>query len=221
MRTRTNWAVRATAVLAVLVGAVALAACGSGGSGNGVASLSSDGSRGQGDNGSDAQSSKKTKQDPEEAFRAFAQCMREHGVDMPDPQVSDEGKGGVGFTVEAPAGGASGPRPGDDAFKAANEACKQHLEGVVSGRNGKGPSDEDREKFQHQALAFAKCMRAHGIDMPDPTFQGDGGIMQIGPNGDIDPNDPKLQEATETCQEKAGLPKPGTGGGKFETRGEA
>jgi hypothetical protein len=215
--------VRLLALLTVLVGALALAACGSGGGGDGVASLSSDSNNGRADNGADAQSSKRAKQDPEEAFRAFAQCMREHGIDMPDPQVSDDGKGGVGFTVEAPAGGVSGPGPGDEAFKAANKACQQHLKGVVSGRNGKGPSDEDREKFQKQALAFAKCMRAHGIDMPDPTFQGDGGIMQIGPNRDIDPNDPKLEEATETCSKQAGLPAPTQGGGsaKLETRGAA
>jgi hypothetical protein len=223
MRTRSTWAVRAIALFALLVGAVALAACGSGGSGDGVASLSSDGSRGSADDGSHAQSSKKAKQDPEEAFRAFAQCMREHGIDMPDPQVSDDGKGGVGFTVEAPAGGASGPRPGDEAFKTANEACKKHLDGVVSGPDGKGPSAADRQKFQEQALAFAKCMRAHGIDMPDPTFQGDGGMIQIGPNGDVDPDDPKLKEATEACQKKAGLPEPkrGAGNARVETRGAA
>ena len=30
--------------------------------------------------------------DPEEAALAFAQCMREHGVDMPDPQVGSNGE---------------------------------------------------------------------------------------------------------------------------------
>ena len=223
MRTRSTWAVRAIALLALLVGAVALAACGSGGSGDGVASLSSDGSRGSADDGSHAQSSKKAKQDPEEAFRAFAQCMREHGIDMPDPQVSNDGKGGVGFTVEAPAGGANGPRPGDEAFKTANADCKKHLDGVVSGPDGKGPSDADREKFQRQALAFAKCMRAHGVDMPDPTFEGNGGmVQQFGPR-DVDPSDPKVKAAMETCQKKAGLPMPkqGAGNGEVETRGAA
>ena len=40
--------------------------------------------------------------DPQEAFLAYAACMREHGIDMPDPQVSDEGGGkfSVGFSAE-------------------------------------------------------------------------------------------------------------------------
>ena len=53
----------------------------------------------------------------------FAQCMRSHGVDMPDPEV---GKGGLRITIR---GGAGGPgkgslNPNSPAFKDAQEACK-------------------------------------------------------------------------------------------------
>jgi hypothetical protein len=130
---------------------------------------------------------------------------------MPDPQVSSDGAEG-GFTVQSPAGGADAAAgPGSDQFKTANVACKHHLDGVVTGDKGKGPSDADSEKFKRQALAFAKCMRKRGIDFPDPTFEGNGGLVQMGPEGGLNPDDPQLRSATEACQKQAGLPKPGTG----------
>ena len=34
--------------------------------------------------------------------------------------------------------------------------------------------------MQEQALAFAQCMREHGIDMPDPQFGNDGNGATVG-----------------------------------------
>jgi hypothetical protein len=195
-------ATKACALGLVLAGAVT--ACGSGGGGDGVASL---GDSSGGGSKKSQQTSSSTK-DPQEAFRAFASCMREHGIDMPDPQVSSDGKGG-GFTMQAPIGGASGSEPNEE-FEKANAACQKHLDGVVRGGNGKGPSGADQEKAQRQALAFAKCMRDHGIDFPDPKFDG-GMTTQIGPGENVDPNDPKLQAAMKQCQKTSGLSKPGQG----------
>jgi hypothetical protein len=189
----------------VLLFVAAVAACGSAGGSDGVASLG-------GGKSSSKSTATKAKKDPEEAARAFAQCMREHGIDLPDPQVSNNGKGGVGFTIQAPVGGAdSGPPGSSDEFKAANKACQKHLKGVVNG--GKRPSAADQEKFKQAALDFAKCMRKHGFDFPDPQFSGDGMVQQLGPSDQIDPNDPKFKSASEACQKQAGLPKPGSGGG--------
>jgi hypothetical protein len=50
---------------------------------------------------------------------------------------------------------------------------------------------------QQAALDFAKCMREHGIDYPDPQFQ-DGGVLQRMPEGAED--DPKFEEAQKACQ---------------------
>jgi hypothetical protein len=214
MRTRLRWTARAAGVVALVAG---VAACGSGGGGDGVASLGGDDT----DSSSSAkQSSTKAKKDPEEAFRAFAQCMREHGIDMPDPQVSTDGKGGTGFSIQAPVGGDAATSGPDDAFKAADEECRKHLEGVVNGREGKG-RDADVEKAKQQALDFAKCMRKHGIDFPDPQFEDGGRMIQIGPRESLDPNDPTLRSATEECQKKAGLPQPKAGDGATVFGGEA
>ena len=60
--------------------------------------------------------------DPEEAALAFAECMREHGVDMPDPQVGSNGE----FRVTVNGG------PGSldmEAMQAAQEACQDLMPG--------------------------------------------------------------------------------------------
>lgn len=58
----------------------------------------------------------------------FAACMRKQGVDMPDPDFSND-KGGVTFELPQN-GGAKGDvagGPGDPAFQTAHEACKKYF----------------------------------------------------------------------------------------------
>jgi hypothetical protein len=64
------------------------------------------------------------------------------------------------------------------------------------------PSGDPRDA----ELAYAKCMREHGIsDFPDP--QPGGGIaIQAGRGGDLDPNNPQFKAADEAC--KSLLPTP-------------
>ena len=193
--------------LAALALSLTLAACGSAGGSDGVATLGGEGARKASTDG-DGSAGK----DPEDAFREFAECMREHGIEMPDPEVSDDG--GVSFSAPVGAAGGDGPEVrGSGEFATAHEACEKHLDGVVRGPGGEGPSEEDQEKFRKQALEHAQCMRDHGIDFPDPQF-GDGGRVTQVLEGGIDPNDPTFQEAMEECSEKAGLPKPGTRSGE-------
>ena len=119
-----------------------------------------------------------------EAALDFAKCMREHGVDMPDPQPG--GGGGIQLALRA-----------DEANRAtvdrAQEACQKHLEKVPPPEI----SEEDRAKFREQALKFARCMREQGIDIPDPTFSGDGAVRQRVTGGG--PEDPRFQRASEKC----------------------
>jgi hypothetical protein len=119
-----------------------------------------------------------------EAALDFAECMRENGVDMPDP-----GRDG-GIILQA------GPESGNDpaTVERAQKACQEHLE------KARPPelSEEDQREMRERALDFARCMREHGIDVPDPTF-GDGGAMrQRMPEG-ISPEDPRFEEAQEAC----------------------
>ena len=56
-------------------------------------------------------------------------------------------------------------------------------------------SPEDEEKL----LAFTRCMREHGIDMPDPQSNGMVFNEEEGSGPDFDPNSDEFQEAQEAC----------------------
>ena len=171
---------------AVVALALFTAACGGGGGtqDSGVASI--DGKKGGG--GSNGQKAKEV--DREKAALAFARCMRAHGAQMPDPDAN-------GMFVITP--DQSPPDP--EAMAKAEASCKKERD-ALQGSMGEPPKD-----FQDKALKMARCMREHGIDMPDPQM-GNGGGTAI----DIDPSqldDPEFQKARETCRKKVGLPEPG------------
>ncbi|GAA3834252.1 hypothetical protein GCM10022226_64500 [Sphaerisporangium flaviroseum] len=129
--------------------------------------------------------------DPEEQGRKFAQCMRDNGVDMPDPEP--DGNGRVRMRI--------GEKNADDTkLDKAMKACR-----ALSpfGQKGREITPEQQEK----ARAFSQCMRDNGIDMPDPDFSGGGvGIKIGGPDGKIKPDDPKFKKAMEACRDKLGGP---------------
>ena len=186
--------------------AVVLAVSGcSGGSGAKVATLG-------GGTDSSSSSSSASQQSFEDALVEYTKCMREHGVDMPDPQFTSngDGEGKGGFAVMGgPATGSDGAMadPNGAAFKAADEACKPILDAVT--KDMPKPSPEEMAKQRDQALAFAKCMREHGVDMPDPTFDDNGGISIAAPSGGADPKamtgpDQAFQDAAKACQTEGG-----------------
>jgi hypothetical protein len=208
-------------LLLVLTATAVLAACGSAAADDrNVASLSTapaaDAPTGTGDPTGDSTDSTEPV-DPSEAPLKFAQCMREHGVDMADPTVNADG--GVMIAIGAPAagdGGATADSPDPKEFEAANKACEHFMKDAQGQFDP--PSEEDQKKMQEQALAFSKCMREHGIDMPDPTISADGGGLSVsigepdstGPAIDgpsIDVNSKEFQDASEACG--------GPGGGGF------
>ncbi len=91
-------------------------------------------------------------------------------------------------------------RPDTSKFQEANDACKDLL-------GDAGPmnmSPEQQQEMQDQALAFSKCMREHGVNMPDPTFGGEGRMMmKIGPD---DGHRPRPTPSSRTPSRPAGRP---------------
>jgi hypothetical protein len=54
-----------------------------------------------------------------------------------------------------------------------------------------------------QFLAYAQCMRSHGIsDFPDPSTAGGGIAFDLhgGPGSDLNRNDPRYEAANQACQ---------------------
>ncbi|MBA2719475.1 MAG: hypothetical protein H0U52_09590 [Chloroflexi bacterium] len=142
--------------------------------------------------------------DPEAAMEAFNDCMREHGVDVQIGRVTDEVGGGP---VRGTSKGDSGPAGEVDKedFLAADQACRPLLpHGGVN-----GPGGEVDPEFQEKFLEFAKCMREHGIDMPDPQFGSGGNSVIIGGPDDeaeggpgFDPESQEFQDAEKACGDK-------------------
>jgi hypothetical protein len=185
-------------VLAAGLGA-GTACAGSGSGGNGVASIktASEKSSGSDQAAKDDKGDKDGKTNPEDAMLAFARCMREHGIDMPDPDTSSGGPGVVTFHAGAATSGGADPGDADmHKLDEAQNACKD-LMGDVGPMN---MSPEQQQEMQDQALAFSRCMREHGVNMPDPSFDGEGHtMMKIDDSSGIDPSDPKFEAAQQAC----------------------
>ncbi len=132
----------------------------------------------------------------------FANCMRAHGV----PNFPDPNSGGG---IQIPLG--SGLKPQSPAFQAAQKRCGKLLPG-----GGPGPRKATKAQFA-AALAFARCMRSHGLPhFPDPLASfsaGSGPIislhgMMFKPGAGLNPASPAFQQAAAHCGIKLppGLP---------------
>jgi len=117
----------------------------------------------------------------------YSACMRSHGV----PNFPDPGADGV-IRV---------PSTIDDAIptvRGAYRACHS-LAPSESLITGAGPTMQ-----QDQLLAFAKCMRSHGVPkFPDPQVVN-GHINMHVTAGQIDPSSPAVAAAMAACRSKLG-----------------
>jgi hypothetical protein len=180
------WILAACAVALVLL----LAACGGGGSDDGVASASED-SSGSDDSGGDS-SSGGSASDSEEELIDWVECMRDEGVDVPDPQVDADGNLTLGPGLGG-GGGGGGGQVDPQALQDATEVCGEVPQSAFGGEQ------PDQTEIEDTLLEFAQCMRENGYDMPDPDFSGEGGLTSA--FGDVDTNDPAFQEAAEACED--------------------
>ena len=144
----------------------------------------------------------------EERLLRFADCMRENGVDFPDPVVEADGTVTFGFRPGAGGAGAAQEIGRDPDLPAAREACEHLLEGLSF---GPGSGNFDTTELQDALLEFAQCMRDNGVDMGDPDLSDFGpgrnrdGGPPGGPFGGIDFQDPDVVAALELCQEEVNL----------------
>jgi hypothetical protein len=195
--TKTTLILRSFAVATTLL----LAACAEGPApdDDGVASLDdADATASEATNSEDAASG-------EEAMLDYVACLRGEGLDIPDPEVDADGN------LRPPPLRIG---PGEDAidpeeFEAARDACGDPPQAAAGGN-----ADPERQAaFEDAALAFAQCMRDRGYDVPDPEFEGEGGVIFRGGGPGLDANDPEQQAAAEECQERTfgNLAPPGSG----------
>jgi hypothetical protein len=172
---RVRVALRAGPAVLLMVAGLAVSACGAKQSGTGVASLP---------NGS---ASAHASASPAGDALKYAQCMRAHGIaKFPDP--------GADGTITINPG--DGVDPNSDQVKTAAEACKAY---APTGGGAPGAKKADPHE-QEKDLAFAKCMRDHGIaGYPDPTTRDDGSLSWGLPKG-TDINSDQFKAAQQACK---------------------
>lgn len=129
--------------------------------------------------------------DPEDAMLDYAQCMRDNGVPMEDPQGGD---GGRGLTL-------MGDEVDPDVVRAAEEKCGEILDSAMPEDGGRELPAEQKEAL----LAAAQCMRDRGWKVSDPEFDGGKVTQRLDKSSGIDPNDPKFQSDAQACQQEAGV----------------
>ncbi len=121
----------------------------------------------------------------EPAQLAFAECMRERGYDWPDPVWT-----GQGWDTRV----AEDIDPDDPAFEADLVDCEQVRDALAP------PAAADAGALEaelQQRLEFAACMRAEGIDFPDPRVE-DGGIGELA--GPVDGDWEAFEAASAVCE---------------------
>ena len=123
----------------------------------------------------------------EKALR-WAACMRENGAVVPDPHVDENGR----LTI------AGGERQQQSpAYAKAFAVCEDLFE-QVRPPSAAAMSAEARERFLAGALRYARCMRGHGIAMPDPSLTRESAAISL-PDG-IDPESPRFKKAAAACK---------------------
>jgi hypothetical protein len=89
----------------------------------------------------------------------FAQCMRDHGYQVPDPTFDQDGLPQYGETL--------GTMAKNDDYDHIRQTCFEPLNAAYQAAG----VPNKKEVNPDDLLGFARCMREHGIDIPDPTTE--------------------------------------------------
>ncbi|KOV42014.1 hypothetical protein [Streptomyces sp. H021] len=104
------------------------------------------------------------------------QCLREHGIDVPDPEPGQDPRG---MTL----GGGADPQKMQEAMK----SC-----GMQGPGSGKEPSQEEKDK----ELKWIQCMRDNGVALKDPEYSGGARSAVEIPKG----QEKAFEEAQKKCE---------------------
>ena len=116
------------------------------------------------------------------ALTQFAACARAHGIPVPDPNPQGQIPGAEQLKqkyVNTPQG------------QATLKACGSYLRTANAQQTA-----PNTQQSRQQTLLFARCMRAHGIPVPDP---GPDGRINPGAAASINKSSPQFQQAQQAC----------------------
>jgi hypothetical protein len=140
-----------------------------------------------------------------EARLSLAKCLRSHGLNVPDPSPNGGVAGGGG------GGGLFRTLRDQPNFQAALKACAKYTRGAFAFAN---TTPAQRAAFQQDLVKFAECMRAHNIDIPDPSTSAGGGFGIFRQIPQSERQSPAFQTAVQACSSNLPFrPGRGIGGG--------
>jgi hypothetical protein len=116
------------------------------------------------------------------ALTQFAGCARAHGIPVPDPNSQGQISGSEQLRQQyqnTPQG------------QATLKACRSYLRMAVSQL-----TPANTQQFRRAVLLSARCMRTHGIPVPDP---GPDGLINPGAAASINKASPQFQQAQQAC----------------------
>lgn len=123
---------------------------------------------------------------PYTAALSFAGCMRRHGEPgFPDP------KNPGGFSTRA----LNAVDTASHQFIAADDTCQRLLS------NDGQPTPAEFQQSITNGLRFARCMRGHGVQFPDPGVSGTEMTLNL---TNVDTSSPRYLAAARVCETKPG-----------------
>jgi hypothetical protein len=123
-----------------------------------------------------------TEQKAETKFADLARCLREHGAEV------EVRPGGRGLKL-------LGGRGGFAAAEAAYNACARYRPEPQK----VNISAQQKIEQQETSRKFAKCIRSHGIHLPEAKVLNTGGGNQMAYMPGVNPQSPALQAAMKVC----------------------
>lgn len=122
-----------------------------------------------------------------DAQARMARCMRRQGIDFPDPRP------GRGFELDRGDAGVDAR-----GLRAAERKCARFARAVAEA--APRASAQEQQRARDEILRYARCMRAHGADVPDPRVNGEGGGMAVEVPADAK-SDPRFRRAAAACED--------------------
>jgi hypothetical protein len=123
-----------------------------------------------------------------------AQCFRAHGINIPD---FTPGGGRIKQTLQIIA---SYPA---SRVQAVLQACNASVRQAFPNLMGTDLTPAQLSQRRHEALAFAQCMRASGINYPDPTAAAANPAAALDEIQSLATSSPAFKTASKTCSAEA------------------
>jgi hypothetical protein len=128
----------------------------------------------------------------DEARVKAASCMRSQGIDIPD---IGRGQGQIIQVLRIIAGYPQAK------VQAAMQACASEIRQAFPNATALSPAQLAQRR--QEARVFGACMRAAGINFPDPTASGSNPVAYLDALSSLDLNSPAVKAKAVTCRGQA------------------